>query len=45
MNIEEIKEQICDEYCKWPFITETQADLNEICEKCPMNNLKENEND
>lgn len=36
----EVKEKMCDEYCKWPFNTETQADLNEICAKCPLNDLE-----
>ena len=38
--IEEVKNDICDNYCKWPFNTETQADLNEICEKCPLKRLE-----
>ena len=42
MNIEEIKEQICDEYCKWPFIVDNEGDLNEICENCPLNKLEDN---
>lgn len=36
----EVKEKMCDGYCKWPFNSETQADLNEICEKCPMNTVE-----
>ena len=37
----DVTAKICDEYCKWPFITETQADLNEMCAQCPLNNLME----
>ena len=40
-QIAAVREKICDEYCKWPFITETQADLNEICAQCPLNKLEE----
>ena len=41
MTIQEIKEAMCDEYCKYPFNTETQADLNEICETCPLNKMED----
>ena len=41
MTITEIKEAICDEYCRHPFNTETQAELNEICKECPLNELQE----
>ena len=40
IKIEEIKNDMCDNFCKWPFNTETQADLNEICEKCPLQRLE-----
>ncbi len=39
----DMTEKMCDGYCKWPFNTETQADLNEICEKCPLNNILNDE--
>ena len=32
-------EDMCDKYCKYPFNTETQAELNEICQEYPLNNL------
>lgn len=38
-RLTEVIEQMCDSYCKYPFNTETQADLNEICEKCPLNTI------
>ena len=40
-RINEVTEAICDRYCKWPFNTETQADLDEICQDCPLNNILE----
>ena len=40
MTITEIKESICDNYCKYPFNTETQAELNEHCRECPLNELE-----
>ena len=41
MTLAEIRENICDEYCKYPFNTETQAELNEICDKCPLNKMED----
>ena len=38
-KLNDVIEAICDEYCKWPFNTETQDDLNRICENCPLNNI------
>ncbi len=35
----DVTEKMCDGYCKWPFNTETQADLNEKCDECPLNNI------
>lgn len=32
-------EQICDEYCKFPYIAESQADLERICDNCPLDNI------
>lgn len=32
-------EEICDFYCKWPINCEDQAQLNRMCEDCPLNNL------
>lgn len=39
---EQIKEEICDEYCKYPGIVEDQEDLlkkDGPCSKCPLNKL------
>lgn len=41
IKLEEIKSDMCDNYCKYPFNTETQADLNEICKDCPLSQLEE----
>lgn len=38
-----IIESMCDYYCKWPFNTETQAELNRKCDKCPLNNILDDE--
>ena len=38
-RITDTMEDMCDKYCKYPFNTETQAELNEICQDCPLNNL------
>lgn len=45
IELEEIKNDMCDNFCKWPFNTETQADLNEICKDCPLSRLEEVFND
>ena len=37
----EIKEQICDEYCRFPFLLETQEELNRKCEECPLNEVQQ----
>lgn len=42
-KLQEVIEKMCDEYCKWPFNTEDQAELNKICDSCPLNTLPENE--
>ena len=36
---EDIKEQICDDYCKWPHEAESDTALNAICEECPLQKL------
>lgn len=41
-QIEKCKEKMCDEYCRMP--RELDTDLDEECEKCPLNLLSE-END
>lgn len=36
----QVKAAMCDEYCKHPFSAETQAELNEICDRCPLNTVE-----
>lgn len=38
--IEEVKEQICDYYCKYPFEYQDNEILEVICNKCPLNKLE-----
>ena len=35
----DVTAKICDEYCKWPFNTENQEQLNRFCDECPLNNI------
>ena len=37
--VEDIKEQMCDEFCKWPHEAESDTALNAICEECPLQKL------
>lgn len=39
MDIDLIKEQMCDEYCKMPHEAADQEELEEICKYCPLNEL------
>lgn len=32
-------EEICDDYCKYPSADLSQADLDERCDRCPLNKL------
>ena len=34
--IESVKIEICDKYCKKPYEIKDEADLIEVCGKCPM---------
>lgn len=48
-ELEEIKEAICDEYCKYreeylaqyddPDVANTEM-INEVCDYCPLGNLR-----
>lgn len=42
MNIEEIKEKICDHYCRFPYDL-PEDKLEEECKVCPLNELKAEE--
>ena len=37
--IEEVKEQICDDYCRYPRELLNEEDLTDTCTTCPMNRL------
>ena len=36
----EAKEQMCDDFCKWPTECPTQGRLDRHCEECPMNTVE-----
>lgn len=36
----EVKEQMCDDFCKWPTECPTQGRLDRHCEECPMNTVE-----
>lgn len=39
-KMEEIREQICDFYCKYPGECFDEDDLSDKCVECPLNKLK-----
>lgn len=53
MDIEKIKTQMCDNYCKhfaeiratFEDIDRGQEELDRICEHCPLNELEEETDD
>lgn len=36
---ESVVEQICDKYCKFPHIVESDNELDRICDNCPLDKL------
>ena len=42
-EIEEIKEDICDNYCKYPTEYEDNEILEMVCNRCPLNKLEGDE--
>lgn len=40
-DIEEIKEQMCDDYCKYPLEYQDNEILEVICNRCPLGRLDE----
>lgn len=38
-RINECIERMCEDYCTWPDICETQERLSMHCQECPLNNL------
>ena len=45
MTLEEIKEEMCDNYCKWPHMCYIDDWLWRHCEECPLNKLEESANE
>jgi len=38
--MEEVAEEFCNEYCRFPFLVEDEDELySKHCEKCPINKL------
>lgn len=35
----EVKEQMCDDFCKWPTECPTQGRLDRHCAECPLNTI------
>lgn len=40
-DLDEIAAKVCDELCKWPGMAKNADQLEEICEKCPVNEFME----
>ena len=38
-RLNDVIEEICEDYCVWPDKTPTQARLNRHCDECPLNNI------
>lgn len=38
-KIQELAEKLCDEYCKHPALISDEDELDEICMKCPLNEV------
>lgn len=34
-----VKEDMCDNYCKYPIMNMEESDLEVVCETCPLNNM------
>ena len=44
-DIEEVKEEMCNDYCKLPNMPMEQEELYELCKYCPLNRLEVTIND
>lgn len=38
-DIDQVKAEMCDKYCRYPVDNITQEQLDEICEGCPFNRV------
>lgn len=39
----DVTERMCDNYCKWPNKARSDAELEDICEGCPLNTILHDE--
>jgi len=35
----EVISEMCDEFCHWSFVCASEDELDEHCDKCPLNKL------
>lgn len=40
LNMEEIRSAMCDKHCVHPFACENEEELDEYCDKCPLNKFE-----
>lgn len=40
-ELEAMRQVFCDKYCKYPYICESEEEIDGICEECPLNKLAE----
>ena len=38
-RLTDAQERMCDGYCKWPSLSESQEALDNHCNDCPLNNI------
>ena len=39
-RLNEVTEEMCEEYCKWPDELSNQEELYAKCEECPLYNIR-----
>ena len=39
-RLDEVTEEMCEEYCKWPDELSNQEELDAKCEECPLYNIR-----
>lgn len=39
-EIEQIKEEMCDSFCRVPYEAEDEEEATELCKLCPLNRLE-----
>ena len=37
--VDEVASEMCDGFCHWPFVCASEDELDEHCDKCPLNKL------